>query len=103
MTKVICCGAHMLTASGPHRVLALNFFKGPHEKGGSFINLNQTCDFWRPETLFLQQELIYYEGGWLEGSAQDTRKSMQQQGLSPASHSPHILSGTALPLANIWK
>lgn len=62
MNKVICCGVYMLTASltGPHRVLAPNFLKWSHEEEDSFINLNQTFDFWRPETLFLKQVLIYY-------------------------------------------
>lgn len=37
---VICCGACMMTAFGPHRILAPNFFKGSCEEGGNFINLN---------------------------------------------------------------
>lgn len=92
-----------MTVFGPQRVLAPNFFKGSYEEGGNFINLDQTCDFWRPETLFLIQALFYCEGGWLNSSAQDTCKPMQQQAVSPASCSPYILPGMALPLANIWQ
>lgn len=83
----------MMTAFGPHRVLAPNFLKGSCEEGGSFINLSQACDFWRPETLFLKQLLIYYDGCWLNGPAPDTCKSMQQQALSPSS--PYFIRGSS--------
>lgn len=58
----------MLAVSGPHRVLAPKLSKWADEEGDISINLSQSCDFWRPETLFFKQVQIYYEGGWLRGS-----------------------------------
>ena len=100
---MVCCRAYMLAASGPHRVLAPKLSKCADKEGDSSINLSQSCDFWMPEMLFFKQVQIYYKGGWLRGSGQDTGKLLQQQGLCPPSHSPHVVSGMPLPLANTWQ
>lgn len=93
----------MVAASGPHSALAPKPSKRADEEGDSSIHLSQSGDFWRPETLFFKQVQIYYEGGWLRGSGQDTGKLVQQRGLCPPSHSPHILSVMSLALANVWQ